>query len=150
MAGDLNRTILMGRLVSEPELKQTTTGFSVCESRIAVKRRFVREGGQDVDFLSFVAKRHNADYLVRYFHKGDRIVIVGELHNEEYRDKDGNKRSFVKVEDVEIYSIKEYRGDGAQSEPTAEQQQSYNAPSYAKSNAPTFDQLRGGDDDLPF
>lgn len=150
MAGDLNRTILMGRLVSEPELKQTTTGFSVCESRIAVKRRFVREGGQDVDFLSFVAKRHNADYLVRYFHKGDRIVIVGELHNEEYRDKDGNKRSFVKVEDVEIYSIKEYRGDGAQAEPTAEPQQSYNAPSYAKSNAPTFDQLRGGDDDLPF
>lgn len=150
MAGDLNRTILMGRLVSEPELKQTTTGFSVCESRIAVKRRFVREGGQDVDFLSFVAKRHNADYLVRYFHKGDRIVIVGELHNEEYRDKDGNKRSFVKVEDVEIYSIKEYRGDGAQSEPTVEQQQSYNAPSYAKSNSPTFEQLRGGDDDLPF
>lgn len=149
MAGDLNRTILMGRLVTEPELKQTSTGFSVCENRIAVKRRFVRDGGQEVDFLSFVAKRHNADYLARYFHKGDRLVIIGELHNEEYRDKDGNKRSFVKVEDVEVYSIKEYRGDSAQSEQMESTQQSYDAPSYAKNSEPSFEQLRG-DDDLPF
>lgn len=149
MAGDLNRTILMGRLVSEPELKQTTTGFSVCENRIAVKRRFVKEGGQDVDFLSFVAKWHNADYLGRYFHKGDRLVIVGELHNEEYRDKNGNKRSFVKVEDVEIYSIKEYRGDSTRTDENGSAQQNYDAPSYAKNNAPSFEQLRG-DDDLPF
>lgn len=144
MAGDLNRTILMGRLVTDPELKQTTTGFSICENRIAVKRRFVKDGGQDVDFFSFVAKRHNADFLARYFHKGDRLVIVGELHNEEYRDKDGNKRNFVKVEDVEIYSIKEHRGDGESS-----QQDTYNAPQYAKNTAPSFDQLRQ-DDDLPF
>lgn len=144
MAGDLNRTILMGRLVADPELKQTTTGFSICENRIAVKRRFVKDGGQDVDFFSFVAKRHNADFLARYFHKGDRLVIVGELHNEEYRDKDGNKRNFVKVEDVEIYSIKEHRGDGEGS-----QQDTYNAPQYAKNIAPSFDQLRQ-DDDLPF
>lgn len=149
MAGDLNRTILMGRLVAEPELKQTKTGFSVCENRIAVKRRFVKEGGQEVDFLSFVAKRHNADYLTRYFHKGDRLVIIGELHNEEYRDNDGNKRSFVKVEDVEVYSIKEYRGDTVQSASNENEQQSYDAPQYAKENSPSFDQLRG-DDDLPF
>lgn len=149
MAGDLNRAILMGRLVAEPELKQTTTGFSVCENRIAVKRRFVKDGGQEVDFFSFVAKRHNADYLVRYFHKGDRLVIVGELHNEEYRDKDGNKRSFTKVEDIEVYSIKEYRGDSSTLETYENTQQNYDAPSYSKNNTPTFDQLRG-DDDLPF
>lgn len=151
MAGDLNRTVLMGRLVAEPELKQTATGFSVCENRIAVRRRFVKDGGQDVDFFSFVAKRHNADYLVRYFRKGDRLVIIGEIHNDEYRDKDGNKRSFTKVDDVEVYSIKEYRGEGGQQQGDGEtpQQNTYNAPRYAKNNAPSFEQLRQ-DDDLPF
>lgn len=146
MAGDLNKTILMGRLVVEPELKQTSTGFSVCENRIAVKRRFVREGGQEVDFHNFVATRHNADYLCRYFHKGDRVVIVGELHNNEYTDKSGSKRSITRVEDVEVYSIKEYSGDrfansGAEN--------TYDAPQYAKNAAPTFEQLKQ-DDDLPF
>ena len=145
MAGDLNRTILMGRLVVEPELKQTPSGMSVCENRIAVKRRFVREGGQEVDFFNFVARRHNADYLVRYFHKGDRLVIVGELHNEEYTDKDGRKRSIAKVEEVEIYSIKEYRGDGQ----TNDESGTYNAPQYVQNNPPSFVQSRH-DDDLPF
>lgn len=149
MAGDLNKVIMTGRLVSDPELKQTTTGFSVVESRIAVKRKFVKEGGQDVDFISFVAKRHHADFLSRYFRKGDRIAIVGELHNEEYRDNAGNKRNFVKVDDVEVYSLKEFRGENAQSGAN-EGQQGYDAPQFAKNNSPTFEQLRGGDDDLPF
>jgi single-strand DNA-binding protein len=148
MAADLNRTILMGRLVNEPELKQTSTGFSVCECRIAVKRRFVKEGGQDADFFSFVAKRHSADYLVRYFHKGDRIVIVGELHNEEYTDKDGNKRSFTKVDDVELFSIKEYRGEDQQNVGESAQT-NYDAPQYAQKSTPSFEQLKR-DDDLPF
>lgn len=147
MAGDLNRTVLMGRLVAEPELKQTATGFSICENRIAVKRRFVREGGQDVDFFIFVAKRHNADFLVRYFHKGDRLVIVGEIHNDEYKDKDGNHRNITKVDDVEIYSIKEYRNDAQQDNQGSEN--TYNAPQYAKNNSPSFEQLKQ-DDDLPF
>lgn len=147
MAGDLNRTVLMGRLVAEPELKQNATGFSICENRIAVKRRFVREGGQDVDFFIFVAKRHNADFLVRYFHKGDRLVIVGEIHNDEYKDKDGNHRNITKVDDVEIYSIKEYRNDAQQDNQGSEN--TYNAPQYAKNNSPSFEQLKQ-DDDLPF
>lgn len=148
MAGDLNRTILMGRLVADPELKQTSTGFSVCENRIAVKRRYVRDGGQDVDFFSFVAKRHVADYLVRYFHKGDRLVIIGELHNDEYVDRDGNKRSFTKVDDVDVYSIKEYKGDDTGNNVDSNAQ-TYDAPQYAKNNSPSFEQLRQ-DDDLPF
>jgi single-strand DNA-binding protein len=148
MAGDLNRTILMGRLVADPELKQTSTGFSVSENRIAVKRRYVRDGGQDVDFFSFVAKRHVADYLVRYFHKGDRLVIIGELHNDEYVDREGNKRSFTKVDDVDVYSIKEYKGDDTGNNVDSNTQ-TYDAPQYAKSNSPSFEQLRQ-DDDLPF
>lgn len=148
MAGDMNKTILMGRLVLEPELKQTTTGFSVCENRIAVKRRFFRDGGQEVDFIVFVAKRHNADYLCRYFHKGDRVVIVGELHIDEYRDRDGNKRSMTKVEDVEIYSIKENKNEYQSNEGDASQA-NYDAPQYAKNVDPSFEQLKQ-DDDLPF
>jgi single-strand DNA-binding protein len=148
MAGDLNRVVLMGRLVLEPELKQTTTGFSVCENRIASKRRFVREGGQEVDFVSFVATRHNADYLCRYFHKGDRVVILGELHIEEYRDKDGNKKSMTKIENVEVYSIKEYLGEKPKAD-TGEQPNGYANPGYEQGRAPSFENLKN-DDDLPF
>lgn len=140
MAGELNKVIMSGRLVVDPELKQTTTGISVCENRLAVRRSFVKDGGQDTDFINIVVMRHSADFLCRYFRKGDRVLVVGEYRNDEYKDKDGNRKYSPKIEVKEIYSIKEPAkasdGETVQTD-------------YAKNDLPSFEQLRQ-DDDLPF
>ena len=143
MANTLNKIYLLGNLVLEPELKKTTTDLSVSDNRIAVKRKFVKEGGADTDFFNILLLKHNADYLCRYFHKGDRVLVIGELHNEEYQDHEGNKRYTTKVVVDEIVSFKD-RGDTQRAAPTV-------APSYQQSRnvEPSFEQLRA-DDDLPF
>lgn len=142
MANTLNRIYLLGNLVMEPELKKTSTDLSVCDNRIAVKRKFVKDGGPDTDFFNILLLKHNADYICRYFHKGDRVLVIGELHNEEYQDHEGNKRYTTKVLVDEVISFKD-RSDSNRQEPTV-------APSYQKRTAePSFEQLRS-DDDLPF
>ena len=76
-----NRIILMGRLVAAPELRQTQTGLSVCRFRIAVDR-FAKQGEErKADFISCVAWRQTADFVSRWFAKGQLIHIEpGEMH----------------------------------------------------------------------
>ena len=143
MANTLNKIYLLGNLVLEPELKKTTTDLSVSDNRIAVKRKFVKEGGVDTDFFNILLLKHNADYLCRYFHKGDRVLVSGELHNEEYQDPQGNKRYTTKIVVDEIISFKD-RSDAQRQAPTG-------VPTYQQNKPvePSFEQLRS-DDDLPF
>ena len=82
-----NRIILMGRLVAAPELRQTQTGLSVCRFRIAVDR-FAKQGEErKADFISCVAWRQTADFISRWFAKGQLIHIEGRLQNADYTDK---------------------------------------------------------------
>lgn len=94
----LNVAILMGRLVADPQLRQTPQGTSVVSFRIAVDRNFARQGEQrQADFIDIVAWRQTAEFVSRYFQKGSPIVVEGSIQTRQYQDKNGNNRTAVEV-----------------------------------------------------
>jgi single-strand DNA-binding protein len=85
----MNKAILTGRICSDIELKTTQSGVNVCSFRLAVSRKFKNaEGNYDADFISCVAWRSNADFITKYFKKGDPIEVTGSIQTRNY-DKDG-------------------------------------------------------------
>ncbi len=94
----LNRVILMGRIVADPELKTTGTGISVTSFRIAVDRSYVKQGEErKADFFDIVCWRNTAEFVCRYFGKGSLIAVEGQLQSRTYQAKDGTNRYVVEV-----------------------------------------------------
>lgn len=94
----LNVCAFMGRFVREPEVKTTGSGVSVCSFTLAVDRNYAPKGeDKKADFIDFTAWRGTADFIGKYFHKGDMIAVSGELQTRMYEDKDGNKRKAVEI-----------------------------------------------------
>lgn len=93
-----NKAILIGRLTADPELKQTTSGIYVLNFQIAVDRRFKgQDGERKADFITIVCWRQQAEFVSKYFHKGDAIGIEGTIQTRNYEDRQGNKRTAVEV-----------------------------------------------------
>ena len=156
----LNRIIIMGRLVADPELRTTPTGTPVATFRLAVDRDFKNKqtGERETDFINVVAWRQTAEFISRYFTKGRMAVVEGRLQIRPYTDRDGNKRTAAEVVAENFYFGDSRReGDGGGSYGGSYGGQSYGAPaqqpapSYA---APTgddqFTELVGDEDNLPF
>lgn len=93
----LNRAILMGRLVADPELRQTTNGIPVCRFCIAVDRPFSKDRERQADFINIVAWRSSAEFVSKYFNKGKMIIVEGPIQTRNYEDRSGNKRTAVEV-----------------------------------------------------
>lgn len=94
----LNSVELVGRLTKEPEAKSTTTGTTVCGFSVAVQRNYKNANGEyDSDFINCVAFRNTAEFLDRYFHKGDPIIIKGAIQTRSYDDENGKKRYVTEV-----------------------------------------------------
>lgn len=94
----INRVVLMGRLVSDPELKTTNSGTSVTSFRIAVDRSYVKSGEQrQADFFDIVAWRSSAEFVCKHFSKGSLIAIDGQLQSRQYQTKDGQNRTAIEV-----------------------------------------------------
>ena len=93
-----NRIILIGRLVAEPELRQTPSGTSVCSFRIAVQRSFAPRGGErQTDFFDIVAWQQRGEFVTRFFHKGNMIGVEGRLETREYTDRNNQQRRAYEV-----------------------------------------------------
>lgn len=111
----MNKVILVGRLVKDPEVKTTQNQISVCSFTIAVDRKFKAANGErQSDFISCVAWRQLADLLGKYFQKGSRIGIVGNLQSRSYDDANGKKVYIteVLVDEIEfVESRKDNQGD---------------------------------------
>lgn len=124
----MNKVILIGNLTRDPELKTTTSGFSVCSFGIAVNRRFTNASGErEVDFINITTWRGLAENCAKYLSKGRKVCVCGSLQTRSYEDKDGNKRTATEVvaEDVEfIGGAGEGGGNGETRtyEPAAKQQ----------------------------
>lgn len=101
----LNRVNLMGRLVADPEMRTIGEDVHVVTVRIAVDRDRVNKetGEREADFLDVVAWRSQADFLCKYFAKGDQIVVDGRLQSRNWTDKDGNKRYTVETVADNLY-----------------------------------------------
>ncbi len=94
----LNKVIIMGRLTRDPELRQTTSGVPMCRISVAVDRQFKNQqtGEREADFINCVAWRQTAEFITRYFHKGNMILVEGNLRNDNY-EKDGVKHYSMTV-----------------------------------------------------
>ncbi|PQQ65430.1 single-stranded DNA-binding protein [Acetivibrio saccincola] len=94
----MNKAILMGRLTADPEMRHTTTGKSVCTFRLAVNRRFVRQGEeQQADFFPIVAWEKTGEFCNNYFRKGQQVAIVGRIQTRTWDDPEGNKRYITEI-----------------------------------------------------
>ncbi len=132
----LNVIAVMGRLVSDPELRKTSNDLSVVRMRIACERNFVKAGEQrQADFLDVVAWRATADFASKYFRKGQLIAVNGSLQTRQYEDKQGNKRTAYEIvadnlHFAESKSSAQTAGGGAYTQaprPVAQEQTSYSA-----------------------
>lgn len=137
-----NKVILIGNMTADPELKQTQGGLSVCSFSIAVNLRFKGENGQqDCDFITIIAWRQQAEFVCRYFKKGQPILICGQLQTRTWTDNNGQKRYATEVVADEVSFV--VNKESAEAKPSA------NIPSAYTGNSQNFEEFPQ-DDQLPF
>ena len=149
---NLNKVIIGGRLTADPELKQTSSGITVCTFSVAVNRRTSAEGAQQADFINVVAWRNQAEFVSRFFRKGSSICVIGSIQTRSWTDQNNQKRYATDVVADEINFVDSKgespasRGGSAQYTP-----ESYGTPSFSNqdADAPRFEDIPN-DDDLPF
>ena len=104
MSNAYNHVTLIGNLCNEPEFATTQNGISSIKFRIAVQRRFKDKttGQRKADFVNIIAWRQTADFVRQYIHKGDLVVVDGEVQSRSYDAQDGTKRYVTEInaEDV--------------------------------------------------
>lgn len=94
----INNATIMGRLTADPELRTTNNGTFVTSFAVAVDRKYTPSGQEkQTDFIDCVAWKSKADFITRYFHKGDLIAIEGEIQTRTWEDGSGKKRKAVEV-----------------------------------------------------
>jgi len=135
---NLNKSILVGRLTSDPELKQTQSGVSVCSFSVAVNRRFSKEG-QKADFINCIAWRQQAEFLCKYFRKGSSVCLVGSIQTRTWTDGNNQTRYATEVVADEI-SFVDSKSEAGSEAPT---------PYGYSSNVQQFEEM-SADEDLPF
>jgi single-strand DNA-binding protein len=89
-----NKVILIGNMTADPELKSTPQGVSVCTFSIAVNRKMEKD---KCDFINIVAWRQTAEFVSKYFKKGNPILVCGQLQTRSWSDQQGNKRTATEV-----------------------------------------------------
>lgn len=113
----LNQVVLMGRLTRDPELRHTQSNLPVASFTLAVDRSFGREGTEKhTDFIDIVAWRNTAEFVSKYFVKGQMAAVVGKLQIRDWTDKEGNKRRNAEVVADQVHftgSKRESGGDGS-------------------------------------
>ena len=155
----MNKVIMMGRIVTDLELKSTPQGVNVCSFRIAVDRNFQKKGEErKSDFFNVVAWRSNAEFISRYFSKGKPILIEGELNTRQYPDKNGNPATWYEIVVDRQYFVGN-KGDGASGSYSQSGDPGYGTPppesgSYSAASAPSennaADFSSADSDDYPF
>lgn len=147
----MNSICLMGRLTADPELKTTQSGISVTSFSVAVDRAYrSKDQERQTDFINCVAWRQTAEFITRYFHKGNRIALQGSLQSRSYTANDGSKRTVfeVVVDNAFFCESKGGQYDGA---PSYDSQIPTPAakPAFSTANAGDFEEILT-DEELPF
>ena len=143
----MNRVIEMGRLTSDPEIRQAQNNSIVASFTIAVNRRFKRDGQPDADFFRCSAFGKTAEFVEKYLKKGVKVIVSGSLQNNDYKDKNGvdHHTTQIMVEEVEFAESKnaaQQNSDIPQTQP---------APAPVQSTLDDFINIPEGiDEDLPF
>ena len=146
-----NKVILVGNMTADPELKQTTSGTSVCSFSIAVNRRFTKpeQGQQTVDFINIVTWRQSAEFVSRYFKKGNPILVCGQLQTRTWTDNQGAKRYATEVVADEVSFVGPATSGAAPAGGSTYTPEAYTTPSFNSASSASFEEIPG-DDSLPF
>lgn len=129
----LNKTILMGRLTREPELRHTQSNKPVCSFTLAVDRpKKDANGKKTTDFLDVTAWGKSGEFVKQWFTKGMMAIVVGRMQTSQWEDKNGNKRTsvFVNAEEVNFGETKKKQT--------------------ADITVDDFNEIESSDDDVPF
>ena len=130
----LNNIVIMGRLTRDPELRRTSSGVAVASFALACERDYAAPGAdKETDFIDIVAWRYTAEFVEKYFSKGQMAVVTGRLQIRNWEDKEGNKRR-----SAEILADHIYFGEGKKDRTETYEPQG------------GFSEITGDDPDLPF
>lgn len=141
-----NLVVLTGRLTADPELKTTQSGISVTSFSIAVSRNYRSGEEPQTDFINIVAWRKSAEFVAKYFKKGNMIGIEGSIQTRKYTDKNGNNRTAFEVVANNVQFVESKRDSAAS--PVSDTEP---AASFSNAGANDFADLGDvSDDDLPF
>ena len=150
----MNQVQLVGNIARDPEFRTTQSGIAACTFTVACQRRYANaQGVREADFIQCVAWRQTAEFVHRYFNKGNKIGLTGSIQTRSYDAQDGSKRyvTEVVVDKVEFVAAKS-DGSGA---PAAQAQSSYQQPQQQAPVQPHQMAMNEGftevdDDELPF
>lgn len=109
----LNKILLLGRLVADPELRYTANGKAVAQFTLAVDRPFAgQDGKKEADFIPVILWGKTAEAAANYSFKGQRLLVEGRLQIRSYEAKDGSKRWVTEVigNSIEFIEKKENSG----------------------------------------
>lgn len=121
---NLNRVMLMGNLTRDPELKTTTSNKSVCQIGLAINHQWKSESGEkkeEVTFIDCEAWGRTAEVINEHLRKGRPIYIEGRLKLDQWQDKDGGKRSKLKVV-IESFEFIDGKRDEQSQQPAPQSQ----------------------------
>lgn len=100
----MNKVILMGRLTKDPEIRFTQSNIKVAMFGLAINRRFAKQGEErQADYINIVAWDKTADFVDKYFKKGQQVGVIGRIQTRNYDDKDGKKVYVTEVVAEEVY-----------------------------------------------
>lgn len=160
----LNCAVIMGRLTADPELRTTNNGISVCSFSVAVDRSYARANGErQTDFINVVAWRQTAEFVSRYFRKGQMIAVQGSIQTRRYQDRQGNNRTAFEIvaDNVSFCGSKNESGAGnygGQQRPAPQNQAAPQSvpqnASFSNAEPDNFSTIDsdddGSDEELPF
>ena len=142
----MNKIILVGRLVRDPELRYTQSGIAVCNFTLSVYRQFSNQSGErETDFIDVVVWRKAAENVAKYMAKGRQVAVEGSLQIRSYDDSNGIRRRQAEVMAVRVEFLGNATGEQSK-------QEMYSAPQEARSNdlSTMGEEVFFDDDDLPF
>jgi single-strand DNA-binding protein len=143
LAGSYNHIVLVGRLVADPELRQTQTGVPVTSFRIAVDRPKGRDGGEkQTDFFGVSVWRQRGERAAEFLRKGRLVLISGRCQIREYTDRDNNRRMAVDVVADDFQMLDSRAGtDAGGGTPRTEEHAAADLPDY---------EFHEADEEVPF
>ena len=149
----INTAILMGRLTADPELRHTPNNVPVTSFTLAVNRSYAKSGSErQTDFIDIVAWRSTAEFVSRYFSKGQLVAVEGSIQTRTYQDKDGNNRKAVEIVANNVHFAEpkrdSYNSTGQNNNTYSQNDEQVNN-SYSNGDNSDFQEIPT-DDDLPF
>lgn len=138
----MNKVILMGRLTKDPDLRYTSgNNTAVASFTLAVNRKGAKDGQPQADFINCQAWSKTAEFIGKYFAKGQQVAVIGRIQNRSWDDKEGKKHNVTEVI-VEETFFADSKREQAPSTPRPAQSESDDSGFYPVSDSES--------DELPF